>query len=97
MLTQSLSAVVSGVFALIVAASTVAHIHGTILAIDSTKGVFQIRHDPFPLMPMVMTVEVQPKNPADLKKLHVGETIDCTVETSIDPWPATDIRPAAGR
>jgi hypothetical protein len=45
-------------------------------------------------MPMAMTMEVEPKNRDDLKKLHVGEIIDATIDTSIDPWPATDIRPA---
>ncbi len=75
------------------ALSPVAHIHGKIVSIDVKKGTFQIHHDPFPAMPMAMTMEVEPKNRADLKKLHVGETIDATVDTSIVPWPGTDIRP----
>jgi hypothetical protein len=44
---------------------------------------------------MAMTMEVEPKRDADLRKLHVGETIDATIDTSVVPWPATDIRPAA--
>jgi Cu/Ag efflux protein CusF len=74
---------------------TIAHIHGRIVSIDTARHTFLIHHDPFPLMPMAMTMEVQPKNPADLAKLHVGEVIDATIDTSIDPWPATAIRPAA--
>jgi len=76
------------------AISPVAHIHGKIVSIDAKKGTFQIHHDPFPAMPMAMTMEVEPKNHADLKKLHVGETITATVDTSIVPWPGTEIRPA---
>lgn len=97
MLTQPLGAVVGGLLALTLATtmSNVAHIHGKIVAIDAARGTFQIHHDPFPLMPMAMTMEAKPKNPADLKRLHVGEAIDCTVDTTIVPWPATDIRPAA--
>jgi Cu/Ag efflux protein CusF len=74
---------------------TIAHIHGRVVAIDAKRGTFQIHHDPFPMMPMAMTMEVEPKNRADLAKLHVGEIINATVDTSIDPWPGTDIRPAA--
>jgi Cu/Ag efflux protein CusF len=82
--------------ALIIAASTgaVAHIHGKIVAIDSARHTFQIHHDPFAAMPMAMTMEVAPKRPGDLAKLHVGETVDLTVDTSAVPWSATDIRPA---
>jgi Cu/Ag efflux protein CusF len=74
--------------------AAIAHIHGRIVSIDAAHGTFQIHHDPFPLMPMAMTMPVQPRNPADLKKLHVGEVIDATIDTSIDPWPGTNIRPA---
>jgi Cu/Ag efflux protein CusF len=91
-----------GVLMLVVASATaaptpqtIAHIHGRIVSIDPKTGTFQIHHDPFPMMPMAMTMPVAPKNPADLKKLHVGEVIDATIDTSIDPWPGTNIRPAA--
>ena len=82
--------------ALIIAASSgaIAHIHGTIVAIDSARHTFAIHHDPFPAMPMAMTMEVAPKRPGDLAKLHVGETVDLTVDTSAVPWSGTDIRPA---
>jgi hypothetical protein len=43
---------------------------------------------------MAMTMEVEPKHRADLAKLHVGEIVDATIDTSIDPWPGTDIHPA---
>ena len=76
---------------------TIAHIHGRIVSIDAKAGTFQIHHDPFPLMPMSMTMPVAPTHPADLKKLHVGEIVDATVDISVDPWPGTDIRPAAGK
>ena len=75
-------------------ASSIAHIHGRIVSIDRQRGTFEIHHDPFPAMPMAMTMEVQPKRSVDLRRLHVGETIDATIDTSIVPWPATDIRPA---
>jgi Cu/Ag efflux protein CusF len=81
---------------LVIAASTIAHIHGRIVSIDEHHGTFFIHHDPFAAMPMAMTMEVQPKHRADLQKLHVGETIDATIDTSVVPWPATDIRPARG-
>jgi Cu/Ag efflux protein CusF len=71
-----------------------AHIHGRIVSIDATAGTFEIHHDPFALMPMAMTMPVKPKNPADLKSLHVGEIVNLTIDTSVDPWPGTDIRPA---
>jgi hypothetical protein len=44
-------------------------------------------------MPMSMTMEVEPVRHADLGKLHVGEVIYATVDTSIVPWPGTGIRP----
>ncbi len=81
--------------AAVIAASTIAHIHGRIVSIDARRGTFMIHHEPFPLMPMAMTMEVEPRRHADLRKLRVGETIDATVDTAVDPWPATDIRPAA--
>jgi Cu/Ag efflux protein CusF len=83
--------------AVTIAASSIAHIHGRIVSIDPKRGTFLIHHDPFPAMPMSMTMEAQPKNPADLRRLHVGETIDATIDTSVDPWPATDIRPAPAK
>ena len=85
--------------AVLVAASSsgIAHIHGKVVSIDKQHGTFMIHHDPFPMMPMDMTMPVKPKNPADLAKLHVGEIIDATVDTAIDPWPGTQIRPSAKR
>jgi Cu/Ag efflux protein CusF len=79
----------------VIAASTIAHIHGRVVSIDERRGTFLIHHDPFPAMPMAMTMEVEPKRHADLRKLHVGETIDATIDSSVVPWTATDIRPAA--
>lgn len=75
----------------------IARIHGTITKIDPKRGTFLIHHDPFAAMPMSMTMEVEPKRRADLPKLHVGEVIDVTVDTTIEPWPGTDIRPAPAR
>jgi Cu/Ag efflux protein CusF len=71
----------------------IARIHGTITRIDSKHGTFMIHHDPFPAMPMSMTMEVEPKRRADLAKLHVGEVITATVDTSIVPWAGSDIHP----
>ncbi len=73
---------------------TIAHIHGRIVSIDAKDGTFQIHHDPFPMMPMAMTMAVQPKDRAVIRTLHVGEIVNATVDTSIYPWPGTDIRPA---
>jgi Cu/Ag efflux protein CusF len=86
---------IAGLSTVVIAASTIAHIHGRIVSIDERHGTFFIHHDPFAAMPMAMTMEVEPKHRADLRKLHVGETIDATIDTAIVPWPATDIRPAA--
>jgi Cu/Ag efflux protein CusF len=73
---------------------TIAHIHGRIVSIDATHHTFQIHHDPFPLMPMAMTMAVEPKDHAVIRTLHVGEIIDATVDTAVYPWPGTDITPA---
>jgi Cu/Ag efflux protein CusF len=73
--------------------SAIAHIHGTIVSIDRAHGTFTIHHEPFPLMPMSMTMQVEPVRHADLRKLHVGEVIYATVDTTIVPWPGTGIRP----
>jgi len=78
----------------VAALSPIARIHGTIVLIDPKRGTFMIHHDPFPAMPMAMTMEVEPKHRSDLRKLHVGEVVDVTIDTRIDPWPGTDIRPA---
>lgn len=86
-----------GALAILIAASTIAHIHGKIVSMDAKRGTFMIHHDPFPMMPMSMTMEVQPKNRADMRKLHVGEVIDATIETAIVPWPGWNIRPAPRR
>jgi Cu/Ag efflux protein CusF len=75
----------------------VAHIHGKVVAIDASRGTFQIHHDPFPAMPMAMTMEVEPKKKSDLRTLHVGEMIDATVDTSVVPWLGTAIHPASPR
>lgn len=74
--------------------TSVAHIHGKVVSIDPKSGTFMIHHDPFKEMPMAMTMPVKPKNRADLARLHVGEIIDVTIDTSIDPWPGTNIHPA---
>ena len=91
-------AIVSAAMVLTIAAtslSAIARIHGRIVRIDPARGTFLIHHDPFPAMPMAMTMEVQPKNRADLRRLHVGEIVNVTVDTTIVPWPGSDIRPAA--
>jgi len=95
-MTQFVHALVGAAMALTIAASapqTIAHIHGTIVQIDPARHTFTIHHDPFPMMPMSMTMEVEPVHPADLRRLHVGEVIFATVDTSVYPWPGTDIRP----
>jgi hypothetical protein len=79
----------------IAALSPIARIHGKIVLIDRKRGTFMIHHDPFPAMPMAMTMEVEPKHRSDLGQLHVGEAVDVTIDTRIDPWPGTDIRPAS--
>jgi Cu/Ag efflux protein CusF len=73
--------------------SAVAHIHGTIVSIDRAHGTFMIHHDPFALMPMSMTMQVEPVRRADIRKLYVGEVIYATVDTATVPWPGTGIRP----
>jgi Cu/Ag efflux protein CusF len=96
MTTQILHALAGAGMALTLAAtspSAIAHIHGTIVSIDRAHGTFTIHHDPFPLMPMSMTMQVEPVQHADLRKLHVGEVIFATIDTSIVPWPGTNIRP----
>lgn len=95
MTTQLAHAAMGAFMALTLAAAapqTIAHIHGKIVKIDPARHTFMIHHDPFPMMPMAMTMEVEPKRPADLSKLHVGEVIYVTVDTAIVPWPGTDIR-----
>jgi Cu/Ag efflux protein CusF len=72
----------------------IAHIHGRIVQIDPARGTFLIHHDPFPAMPMAMTMEVAPKHRSDLRRLHVGEIVNLTVDTAVSPWPGSDIRPA---
>ena len=76
-------------------AATTAHIHGKIVSIDAKHGTFLIHHDPFPQMSMAMTMQVRPKHPADLAKLHPGEIVDATVDMHSDPWVLSNIRPAA--
>ncbi len=100
MTTHIFRALVCAALVLTIAATApvaIAHIHGTIVKIDRTRGTFMIHHDPFPMMPMAMTMEVAPKRAADLRKLHVGEVIYATIDTSIVPWPGTDIRPDSKR
>jgi len=88
--------VISGQPSITIAAlSPIARIHGKIVLIDRKRGTFMIHHDPFPAMPMAMTMEVEPKHRSDLGKLHVGEVVDVIIDTRIDPWPGTDIRPAS--
>jgi Cu/Ag efflux protein CusF len=100
MTTQFLRAVVCAGMVLTIAATSplaIARIHGTIMKIDPKRGTFTIHHDPFPVMPMAMTMEVEPTRRAELAKLHVGEVIDVTVDTTVVPWPGTNIRPAPAR
>jgi len=95
--TSVFTAFVSAVMALALAAAAsaeVAHIHGRIVKIDPARGTFLIHHDPFPAMPMAMTMEVAPKQRADLKKLHRGEVVDLTVDIAVEPWVGTGIRVA---
>ena len=95
MTTHISRALVSAAMVLTIAATSlaIAHIHGTIVKIDPKRGTFMIHHDPFAIMPMSMTMEVEPKIRADLRKLHVGEVIYVTVDTAIVPWPGSNIRP----
>lgn len=67
------------------------HVHGKVVAVDPQHGTFQLHHDPFPAMPMAMTMVVRAKRAADLKRLKPGETIDATVDVNRDPWVATSI------
>lgn len=82
---------------LVVAAASFSQIHGRIVAIDARRGTILIHHDPFPAMPMAMTMEIKPVRRADLIRLRVGQTVDATVDTSVQPWPATNIRRAPAR
>jgi hypothetical protein len=95
-MTTQVLAFAGAIMALTIAASapqTIAHIHGKIVKIDPARHTFSIDHDPFPMMPMEMTMDVEPVRHAELRKLHVGEVIFATIDTSIYPWPGTDIRP----
>jgi hypothetical protein len=96
MTTQLLRAVACAGMVLALAATSplaIEHIHGTIVKIDHKRNTFMIHHDPFPSMPMSMTMEVEPVHHSDLHKLHVGEVIYATIDTTIVPWPGTNIRP----
>jgi Cu/Ag efflux protein CusF len=75
-------------------ANAIARIHGTITKIDPARHTFWIHHDPFAQMPMSMTMEVEPVHAADLRALHVGEKVNVTIDTTVVPWPGTNIRPA---
>ncbi len=77
------------------ASSSLARIHGKVVSINPKDGTILVHHDPFHGMPMAMTMPLKPNNGADLKRLHAGEFIDATVDTSIEPWPTSNIRPAA--
>jgi Cu/Ag efflux protein CusF len=99
MTTPFLKAIACAAMVLAVVAASPAvmsRIHGRIVRIDPARGTFLIHHDPFAAMPMAMTMEVAPKHRSDLRRLHVGETVNVTVDTSISPWPGTDIRAAGG-
>jgi Cu/Ag efflux protein CusF len=78
--------------ALAAPANAIARIHGTITKVDRTRHTFWIHHDPFAQMPMSMTMEVEPVHAADLRALHVGERVAVTVDTTVVPWPGTNIR-----
>ena len=82
-------------FPLPAAAAQIAHIHGRVVSIDSKHGTFLIHHDPFPLMPMAMTMEVKVLRPADLRGLHVGEIVDATVDTALEPWQPSSVKKSA--
>lgn len=75
-------------------AAQLARIHGKVVSIDYKRRTFLIHHDPFPAMPMAMTMEVRPKSGGDLAKLHVGEVVNATIDMSVSPWSAWNIRPA---
>lgn len=95
--TTSYKAIVSAAMVFTLAAtsaSAVATIHGRIVKIDPARGTFLIHHDPFAAMPMAMTMEVRPKNRADLRALHAGEIVNLTVDTSVEPWAGSAIRRA---
>jgi Cu/Ag efflux protein CusF len=95
-----LSDAVAGVtLALTVTASShaLARIHGTVVAIDAPHGTFRIHHDPFPQMPMAMTMDVRPRHRSDLRSLRVGERVDAVVDFTTDPWLGSDIRPSSPR
>jgi Cu/Ag efflux protein CusF len=97
--THLLGAFLGVLFSLVVAASPapIEQIHGRVVAIDAKHGTFEIHHDPIPAMPMAMTMLVQPKHAGDLKKLHVGEVINATIDTTAVPWTAWNIRLASPR
>jgi Cu/Ag efflux protein CusF len=72
----------------------IARIHGTIVRIDRVRRTFWIHHDPFAQMPMSMTMEVEPVRSGELARLHRGEVVDVTIDTTVVPWPGTNIVPA---
>ena len=91
-----MASVLSALLAVVVAAtsSSIAHIHGKIVAIDAKHGVFSIHHDAFPQMPMAMTMDVKPVHRADLAKLHVGEVVNATIDTAAMPWRGIEVHAA---
>lgn len=74
-------------------ANAIARIHGTIVKIDRVRHTFWIHHAPFAQMPMAMTMEVELVRHADLAKLHRGERVSVTIDTTVVPWPGTRIVP----
>jgi Cu/Ag efflux protein CusF len=74
------------------AAATLSQIHGKIVAIHPEYREILVHHDPFPAMPMAMTMICTVKRVAQLKGLRPGETIYAQVDTSQSPWVISEIR-----
>lgn len=73
------------------------HVHGTIVDVDATKQQVQIHHDPFPAMPMVMTMIFQVPDKTTFSQLRVGMIVDGDVDTDKTPWSLSNIRVDAAK
>ena len=68
------------------------HVHGTIVIIDAKQQQVQIHHDPFPPMPMVMTMIFQVPDKAVFSALRVGMVVDADVDLDKTPWSLSNIK-----
>ncbi len=72
------------------------HLHGVVLAVTPNDGQAIVRHDAFGGMPaMTMAFRITPRSV--LGKLHPGDILDATVDTTTDPWTLDEINAKPAR